>query len=74
LVEGSATQSGELPTLPVIQIGGASATVEFAGIISPGLYQLNVIVPTTTANGDNPLTASYSGFTTASGSVIAVQC
>src|SRR5450759_2647926 len=73
LVDGSATQSGALPTLPVIQIGGAAATVQFAGIISPGLYQFNVIVPTTVANGDNPLTVTYGGLVTPVGSAIAVQ-
>jgi len=73
LVDGSATQSGTLPTVPIIQIGGAAAAVQFAGIISPGLYQFNVIVPTTAANGDNPLTVSYDGLVTPVGSVIAVQ-
>ena len=73
LVDGSATQSGALPTLPVVQIGGAAVVVQFAGVISPGLYQFNVIVPTMAANGDNPLTASYGGLTTPAGSVIAVQ-
>ena len=73
LVDGSATQSGTLPTVPIIQIGGAAAAVQFAGIISPGLYQFNVIVPTTAANGDNSLTVSYDGLVTTVGSVIAVQ-
>lgn len=73
LVDGSASQSGALSTLPVIQIGGASATVQFAGVISPGLYQFNVIVPPAAATGDNPLTATYGGFTTPGGAVIAVE-
>ena len=73
LVDGSATQFGTLPTVPIIQIGAAAAAVQFAGIISPGLYQFNVIVPTTAANGDNPLTVSYDGLVTPVGSVIAVQ-
>ena len=30
---------------PTAQIGGAPATVAFAGIISPGLYQINLVVP-----------------------------
>jgi uncharacterized protein (TIGR03437 family) len=73
LVDGSASQSGALQTLPVIQIGGASATVQFAGVISPGLYQFNVIVPPTAGTGDNPLIATYGGFTTSTGAVIAVE-
>jgi uncharacterized protein (TIGR03437 family) len=73
LVDGSAVQSGSLPNLPAIKIGGASAAVEFAGVIGPGLYQFNVIVPNTTANEDSPVTAAYGGLTSPAGSVIAVQ-
>ena len=61
LVNGSATQSGSLPSLPVILIGGAPASVVFAGIISPGLYRFNVTVPATAASGDNTLTATMAG-------------
>jgi uncharacterized protein (TIGR03437 family) len=73
LADGSSSQFGTLPTPPTIQIGGAEAAVQFAGIISPGLYQFNVVVPRSAANGDNTLTASYGGFTTTVGTVIAVQ-
>ena len=38
-------QSGALAPLPTIQIGGMPATVQFAGLVSPGLYQFNVVVP-----------------------------
>src|SRR6185503_18101852 len=61
LVNGSASQSGELPSKPVIQIGGVPATISFAGVISPGLYQFNVIVPSTVPNGDNLVTCTYAG-------------
>lgn len=64
LVEGSAVQSGALPSLPSIQIGGTQADVKFAGVISPGLYQFNVSVPAAAASGDNTLTARYGGLTT----------
>lgn len=73
LVNGSATQSGSLPTLPVITIGGAQATVSFAGVISPGLYQFNVMIPSNTANGDNSVTCTYEGFSTPTGDLITVQ-
>jgi uncharacterized protein (TIGR03437 family) len=73
LVNGSSTQSGSLPALPVVTIGGAPATVTFAGAISPGLYQLNVVVPTTAQNGDNPLTCSYDGLAAPAGDLIAIQ-
>jgi uncharacterized protein (TIGR03437 family) len=73
LANGSSAQSGALPSLPVITIGGASATVTFAGAISPGLYQLNVVVPTTAQSGDNPLACTYNGLAAPAGDLIAIQ-
>ena len=73
IVKGSATQSGTLLPVPVIQIGGVKATVQFAGLVSPGLYQFNVVVPATAANGDNSVIAQYGGQSTQSGVLIAVQ-
>lgn len=70
---GSASQSGTLPTLPVVTIGGAQATVEFAGLISPGLYQFNVVIPQGAASGDNVLVATYNGATTQAGVLLTVQ-
>jgi len=73
LVNGSSSQSGVLPTLPTVQIGGAAATVSFAGVISPGLYQMNVVVPTSAASGDNQLSVSYVGLTSPLGVLLSVQ-
>jgi uncharacterized protein (TIGR03437 family) len=73
VVSGSASQSGSLPTLPAIRIGGTAATVVYAGVISPGLYQLNVVVPSTAPSGDNPVTCSYNGATSPPGDLIAVR-
>ena len=50
-----------------------AATVTFAGVISPGLYQLNVIVPATLADGDAALSASYGGASAPVGGLIAVK-
>ncbi len=73
VVAGSAVQSGDLPSVPMIDIGGLSASVQFAGLISPGLYQFNVVVPVTAPNGDNTLTAQYSGLIVQSGVLLTVQ-
>jgi uncharacterized protein (TIGR03437 family) len=73
LEEGSARQTGDLPSLPAIRIGGTAVEVQFAGVVSPGLYQINVVVPATATAGDNPVTADYGGLTTPAGSIIAVQ-
>jgi hypothetical protein len=47
--------------------------VQFAGLVSPGLYQFNVVVPVTAPNGDNTLTAQYNGLTAQSGVLLTVQ-
>jgi len=73
LVNGSSTQSGPLPSLPVCQIGGNAAAVAFAGLISPGLYQFNLTVPSSAQPGDNPLSCTYNGSSTPSGALITVQ-
>jgi uncharacterized protein (TIGR03437 family) len=73
LTAGSDLQSGSLPTTPTCTIGGANATVSFAGVVSPGLYQLNVQIPAGAAHGDNPISCSYGGSTTQTGLKISVQ-
>jgi uncharacterized protein (TIGR03437 family) len=73
LVNGSSTQSGQLPTNPVCQLGGSAAAVSFAGLISPGLYQLNIVVPNLATNGDNPVSCTYGGSSTPLGALITVQ-
>jgi hypothetical protein len=72
IVSGSVTQSGTLPSLPVVTIGGLSAQVVFAGLVSPGELQMNVVIPATAPNGDNPLIATYDGASTQAGAIITV--
>jgi len=59
VASGSSTQSGSLSPPPVVTIGGAAAAVQFAGLVAPG--------------GDNPLTATYNGATTAPQALITIQ-
>jgi uncharacterized protein (TIGR03437 family) len=48
-----------LGTLPTINIGSATGvTINFGGVVAPGLYQFNVVVPTVNA-GDNLLGAYF---------------
>jgi uncharacterized protein (TIGR03437 family) len=70
---GSVTQSGTLSPLPVIKIGGITATVQFAGLSAVGEFQFNVVVPANTPNGDQPITATYGGSTTQAGTLITIQ-
>jgi uncharacterized protein (TIGR03437 family) len=73
VVSGSIVQSGTLSPLPVITIGGIAATVTFAGLVAPGEFQFNIVVPAAAPDGDNALTATYSGVTTQSGVLLTVQ-
>jgi uncharacterized protein (TIGR03437 family) len=73
IVSGSETQYGSLPNFPTIHIGAAAATVSFAGLVSPGLYQFNVVVPISANSGDNAIQALYAGQTTQSGTLITIQ-
>jgi len=68
------TGAGALSTNPTITIGGTPATVTFAGLVAPGEYQFNVVIPPNAPNGDLPLIATYQGNTTqAQGTVITVH-
>jgi len=73
VTSGSVTQSGTLSPLPVITMGGVSATVAFAGLVALGEFQFNVVVPPNAANGDQTIKATYSGLSTQVGTLITVQ-
>ena len=73
VVSGSVLQSGALSPTPLIKIGGVTATVLFAGLVAPGEFQFNVVVPSRLANGDQSITAAYSGQTTQAGTLITIQ-
>jgi uncharacterized protein (TIGR03437 family) len=60
------------PTQLRITIGGAVATVQFAGIVLPGQYQFNVVVPDV-PDGDHPIVATIAGTSSQSGPVLPVQ-
>jgi uncharacterized protein (TIGR03437 family) len=66
-------QSGSLSPLPLIKIGGITAPVQFAGLVAPGQYQFNLAVPSSLADGDQSITASYGGQTTQAGTLITIH-
>jgi uncharacterized protein (TIGR03437 family) len=72
VVRGSETQSGTLSPLPAIMVGGMAATVVYAGLVFPGEYQFNVVLPAV-GNGDQPISATYNGVSTPSGVFITVH-
>ena len=72
LTDGSASQSGVLQPLPVCSVGSNPAAVSFAGLISPGLYQINLTIPPGTPSRDNPIGCTFKGASTPGGDQIAV--
>jgi uncharacterized protein (TIGR03437 family) len=73
VIGGSLMQSGDLSPQPAIKIGGTKATVQFAGLVRPGEFQFNVVVPLSTPDGDQPVTATLNGLTTPDGTLITIQ-
>jgi uncharacterized protein (TIGR03437 family) len=55
-----------------MRIGGLDATVAYAGLISPGVYQFNVIVPQV-GDGDQAVVGELRGLLTQSNLLVNVQ-
>jgi uncharacterized protein (TIGR03437 family) len=55
-----------------VRIGGLDATIAYAGLISPGVYQFNVVVPPV-AEGDQSVVAELRGLLTQSGLLLTIQ-
>jgi uncharacterized protein (TIGR03437 family) len=53
-------------------VGGAAAQVKWAGLIGPGLYQVNIEIPAVPA-GDQPVVLSVAGFQSAAGVYLPVK-
>ncbi|HXB73152.1 MAG TPA: choice-of-anchor V domain-containing protein [Candidatus Acidoferrales bacterium] len=71
LVPATATS---LATLPQVTIGGTAATVAFAGVVpgTAGVYQINVQVPSSAANGDLPVVVQ-AGTASSASTLLTVQ-
>jgi len=72
LTGGSATQSGTLPEKLTCTLGARPAAASIA-LVSPGLYQINLTVPSDAPLGDNPLTCVYGLFSTKDGAILTVR-
>jgi uncharacterized protein (TIGR03437 family) len=60
------------PTLLHMTIGGAAATVQYAGMVAAAEYQFNVVIPSV-GDGDQAILAKIAGFATQSGLSISVK-
>jgi uncharacterized protein (TIGR03437 family) len=57
----SLPSSEVLAVPPAIVIDGIAADVSFAGLVEPGLYQINVVVPSNVRLGQDVLVVGLSG-------------
>ena len=73
-VSGGAVFTGAYPTnnAVTVTIGGLPAPVLWAGLVGPGLYQINVTIPSALADGDHAVVATVSGVTTGSTALLKV--
>jgi uncharacterized protein (TIGR03437 family) len=60
------------PAQLIVLIGGVPAKVQWAGLVVPGEYQINVIVPSV-PNGEHSIMASIGGVSTVEGITVPVQ-
>ncbi len=59
--------------LPTVTIGGVPATVTFGGQIDLGIYQVNVIVPSTLTTGDALVVATAAGNQSQANAFVSIQ-
>jgi uncharacterized protein (TIGR03437 family) len=66
------TGAYELANPVSVTIGGIQAEVLFAGLVGPGLNQINVVVPVGLAGGDYPVAATIAGLSTQSAALLKI--
>jgi uncharacterized protein (TIGR03437 family) len=64
-------QAASLSLPATVTIGGVNAQVQWAGLVSSGLYQLNVKIPKV-GSGDQPVQTTVSGFQGASSVFVSI--
>jgi uncharacterized protein (TIGR03437 family) len=70
---GVIVQSPIVSTNPVtVTVGGTDATVEFAGLVASGEFQINIVMPNL-APGEYPVIVKVAGQSSQSGVIIPVQ-
>ena len=53
-------------------VGTANASVQFAGLVGVGLFQVNIIVPPGLADGDYPLVIKANNVSSQTGVIIPI--
>lgn len=67
------SSAAPLVNVPVIRIGGVNVKPRFAGITAAGLYQINVTIPASAADGDLPVVATNAGVSSPGSTTIRVR-
>jgi uncharacterized protein (TIGR03437 family) len=69
------TFSGAPPTTNTVTctIGGVNTPVQFAGLVAPGEYQINIQVPSGLPSGDNLVVLKVGGVTTQANAYLTMQ-
>jgi uncharacterized protein (TIGR03437 family) len=69
------TFSGAPPTANTVTctIGGVNTPVQFAGLVAPGEYQINIQVPSGLPSGDNLVVLKVGGVTTQANAYLTMQ-
>ena len=62
-----------LATPPTVTIGGTPATVTYAGLIGPGVYQVNVVVPNSAPAGDAAIVVTVGGQQSQANAFLSIQ-
>ncbi len=70
--EGTLPSVAPLANPAAVSIGGEPAEVRFAGIVAPGRYQLNIVIPESAAAGDREVIAEIAGAKTPPGRYISI--
>jgi uncharacterized protein (TIGR03437 family) len=70
---GTATPSQAQLNSVQVTIGGRAAAVTFTGLISPGLFQINAVVPDNLTNGDQELFITSSSVRSPNGVIVYVK-
>jgi len=56
-----------------VLVNNATANVVFSGLVAPGLYQINVTLPTSLPDGDVPVVARIGGVSSPTGALITIK-
>lgn len=69
---GQVINSAPLANQVTVRIGGITAITQFAGIVTPGLYQFNLVVPSV-PNGDNAVSVEIGGSSSQANTFLTIQ-